>query len=135
MPELVADRRLLPGETLDDVRVRRSRQALARPRALAGVRVHRGVHAREAGARNTRRSSGSVMRLPACTRGVGAAAPNVRASVAFGTDAGVFEARVHPRCRDGSGIDSHRAHTATEYVEVDQVEAMTDFFEALLTGA
>ena len=52
--------------------------------------------------------------------------------VAFGTDAGVFEQSGLPGVVMGPG-SIREAHTSKEFVELDQVSAMTDFFEALLT--
>jgi acetylornithine deacetylase len=54
--------------------------------------------------------------------------------VAFGTDAGVFEVEAGwPGVVMGPG-SIERAHTAAEYVEIEQLEAMTRFFVALLSG-
>ena len=58
--------------------------------------------------------------------------PGETAGVAFGTDAGVFEAAGVPGVVLGPG-SILRAHTSREYVEIDQVEAMTDFFVELLS--
>ena len=52
--------------------------------------------------------------------------------VAFGTDAGVFEQSGLPGVVMGPG-SIREAHTSREYVELDQVAAMTDFFEALVS--
>jgi acetylornithine deacetylase len=45
----------------------------------------------------------------------------------------VFEQSGLPGVVMGPG-SIRQAHTSTEYVELDQVEAMTDFFEALLSS-
>lgn len=55
-------------------------------------------------------------------------------SVAFGTDGGMFAARGIPSLVIGPGSIA-RAHTESEYVEVDQVERMVSVFEHLLEGA
>ena len=56
------------------------------------------------------------------------------ASVAFGTDAGLFARAGIPSLVLGPGsID--RAHTDAEYVELDQLERMVGVFEQLLEGA
>ena len=55
-------------------------------------------------------------------------------SVAFGTDAGVFAAAGVPSLVMGPG-SIERAHTAREYVETNEVAAMTEFFVALLESA
>jgi acetylornithine deacetylase len=58
--------------------------------------------------------------------------PDTCGGVAFGTDAGVFAAAGIPGVVMGPG-SIVRAHTAREYVELDQVEQMTEFFTQLLT--
>ncbi|HTV24840.1 MAG TPA: M20/M25/M40 family metallo-hydrolase [Polyangiaceae bacterium] len=56
------------------------------------------------------------------------------ASVAFGTDAGLFARAGIPSLVLGPGsID--RAHTDAEYVEIDQLERMVGVYEQLLEGA
>ena len=54
--------------------------------------------------------------------------------MAFGTDAGVFEVDAGwPGVVMGPG-SIEQAHTNSEYVEIDQVEAMARFFVSLLSG-
>lgn len=124
---LVADRRLLPGEDGDTLRADLT-GALAR-HGVEGVAIE----------------SCEMMKPPLATpdehpavRACQAAlAPDARsgepATVAFGTDAGVFEQHGMPGVVMGPG-SIERAHTAREYVEVDEVEAMAAFFERLLEG-
>ena len=52
-------------------------------------------------------------------------------TVAFGTDAGVFAQHALPGVVIGPG-SIERAHTAEEYVELDQVETAVDLFTAIL---
>jgi acetylornithine deacetylase/succinyl-diaminopimelate desuccinylase-like protein len=55
------------------------------------------------------------------------------ASVAFGTDAGLFASAGIPSLVIGPG-SIRRAHTDAEYVEVDQLERMVGVFEQILEG-
>jgi acetylornithine deacetylase len=55
------------------------------------------------------------------------------ASVAFGTDAGLFARAGIPSLVLGPGSIA-QAHTAAEFVEIDQVERMVGVFEQLLEG-
>jgi acetylornithine deacetylase len=57
--------------------------------------------------------------------------PALPGAVAFGTDAGVFTQHALPGVVIGPG-SIERAHTAREYVEVDQVERAVDLFAAIL---
>jgi len=127
--ELVADRRILPDETVADVE-REIVDALAAAGVADSVRLvdcrlekpPLGTPVGHAAVR----ACTDVLRtlhLPAETGGV-----------AFGTDAGVFEAEAGvPGVVMGPG-SIRLAHTARESVEVDQVESMTEFFGALLAG-
>jgi acetylornithine deacetylase len=126
--ELVADRRLLPGESLDQVRTQ-VEDALAR-HALQEA-VHIAACTLEKPTLGTPADHPAVVDCLHALDSVGQEA--LRASVAFGTDAGVFEVESVPGVVIGPG-SIQRAHTSAEYVEVDQVEAMTDFFVALLSG-
>jgi acetylornithine deacetylase len=126
--ELVADRRLLPGETLEEARAQIEQ-------ALADHGLEESVHI--AHCTLEKPTLGTPADHPAvsgCLHALEATGQKAeRGSVAFGTDAGVFERASVPGVVMGPG-SIRRAHTAAEYVEVDQVEAMTDFFVALLTG-
>jgi len=67
----------------------------------------------------------------ACRAALAAAGrPAEPVAVAFGTDAGVFAAHGLPGVVMGPGSIA-QAHTAREFVAVDQVEAMEDFFVRL----
>jgi acetylornithine deacetylase len=71
----------------------------------------------------------------ACRAALAAAGrPAEPSAVAFGTDAGVFAAHGIPGVVMGPGSIA-QAHTAREYVAVEQVEAMEDFFVRLLESA
>lgn len=126
---LVADRRVLPGETVADVE-RQIEEALARAGVGDSVRI--ASCQLEKPALDTPADHASVLACAAALRSSDCAVRT--GGVAFGTDAGVFEAEVGvPGVVMGPG-SIRRAHTADEYVEIDQVEAMTRFFTALLTG-
>ena len=56
------------------------------------------------------------------------------ATVAFGTDAGLFARAGIPSLVIGPGSIT-QAHTDAEYVEIDQLERMVGVFEQLLEGA
>lgn len=125
---LLVDRRLLPGEGEADVR-----SELAQALASAGTGEQVEI------------ASCEVMKAPLATPDD---APVVRAcqdvlrahghdaapaSVAFGTDGGVLEARGIRSVVIGPGsID--QAHTADEWVPVAELDAMTELFVALLEG-
>jgi acetylornithine deacetylase len=68
----------------------------------------------------------------ASLRGLGL--PASPGTVAFGTDAGVFQSEAGIAGVVMGPGSIQRAHTAREYVEIDQVESMTRFFTALLTS-
>ena len=124
---LVVDRRVLPGESLEQVE---------RELAAAIERAGEGERVRVASCRLEKPALGTSLEHLAvrhCAEALRAAAHPVRTgSVAFGTDAGVFEAEAGwPGVVMGPG-SIQQAHTNREYVEVAQVETMTDFFVALL---
>ncbi len=126
---LVADRRLLPGETLAGARAE-FEQALedagvADAVELASCRLEKPTLSTES----------NHPAVECCTRALRSVGQSGETSgVAFGTDAGVFEAAGLPGVVLGPG-SILRAHTAREYVEIDQVEAMTEFFVELLSSA
>jgi acetylornithine deacetylase len=126
---LVADRRLLPGETLAGARAE-FEQALADAGLSDSVEL--------ASCSLEKPTLSTALDHPAvtcCARALRKAGqPGEIAQVAFGTDAGVFEAAGLPGVVLGPG-SILRAHTAREYVEIDQVEAMVDFFVELLSSA
>ena len=74
----------------------------------------------------------SVVRLRAAL--VAEGVPDRIGSVAFGTDAGVFEQDGLRGVVFGPG-SIERAHTAREYVELDQVEAATAVWVRLFEAA
>jgi acetylornithine deacetylase/succinyl-diaminopimelate desuccinylase-like protein len=125
---VVVDRRLLPGETVDSVRVEFT-AALAR----AGVS--------DVSVTDIKLGKGTLSAAPehagvlACQRALSAvgADPTPR-SVAFATDGGPFSEHGITTVVLGPGsID--RAHTRDEYVELDQLERMVHVYERLLEGA
>jgi len=126
---LVADRRLLPGESLVGVRAEFEEAladaGIAESVAIAACRLEK----------PTLSTAIDHHSVQCCTRALTATGRGAeRSGVAFGTDAGVFEAAGLPGVVLGPG-SILRAHTAREYVETDQVEAMTAFFVELLSGA
>ena len=127
--ELVADRRILPGETAEDV-AREIQGALRK----AGV----GEAVRLTSCRREKPALGTPADHPCvqtCRQAMQSASVlDSVGTVAFGTDAGVFEVDAGwPGVVMGPG-SIERAHTASEYVEIEQVEAMTRFFVSLLSG-
>ena len=72
----------------------------------------------------------SVQRCCGALRAAGL--PEATGIVAFGTDAGVFEELGVPGVVMGPGSIA-QAHTPDEWIELGQLDAMTDFFERLLT--
>jgi acetylornithine deacetylase len=126
---LVADRRVLPGETLEGVRAE-FEEALVAAGVSDSVEVV--SCSLEKPTLSTPEDHPAVV---GCTRALAAAGqPGELSGVAFGTDAGVFEAAGLPGVVMGPG-SILQAHTAREFVEIDQVEAMTAFFVELLSGA
>jgi acetylornithine deacetylase/succinyl-diaminopimelate desuccinylase-like protein len=123
---LVADRRLLPGE--DDTSVRQEIEAaLAEAGAAADVALEH-VHAKKP-ALATDENAPAVRACRAALAAAGRDAPPE--AVAFATDAGVFAARAIPAVVMGPGSIA-QAHTAREWVSLDEVAAMEDFFVRLL---
>ncbi len=125
---LLADRRLIPGDTEESIRAE-IESALARH----GVeRVHLERCSIEKGPLATPEDHVSVQQLRAALLAQGV--PAEIGSVAFGTDAGVFEDAGLRGVVFGPGsID--RAHSAREYVELDQVEAATEIWVRLFEAA
>jgi succinyl-diaminopimelate desuccinylase len=125
---LVADRRLLPGE--DDTTVRREIEAaLAEAGVAADVAVAH-VHAKKP-ALATDAAAPAVRACRAALAATAADRDAPPATVAFATDAGVFAARGIPSVVMGPG-SIEQAHTAREWVAIDEVEAMEAFFVRLL---
>lgn len=127
--ELIADRRTLPGESPENVSAE-IQEALVQVGVQESVRV--------ASCRLEKPALGTPPDHPSVSTCLDALrkarwAPET-GTVAFGTDAGVFEVEAGlPGVVMGPGsID--RAHTSREFVETAQVEAMTRFFVALLSG-
>lgn len=125
---LVCDRRLLPGEDADSVR-RQIEEAL-HARQVDHVGVAQCDVKKEALA--TERDHPVVRRCLAHLADEGL--PADTATVAFGTDAGPLARAGWPSVVFGPGSIA-QAHTAREYVEVDQVEAAARWFRRLLESA
>lgn len=123
---LVADRRSLPGETLDSIRDEIA--TTLEHAGCEGVRIE--SCSVEKPALGTPHDHLSVQRCRSALQSAGL--PEATGIVAFGTDAGVFADVGVPGVVMGPGSIA-QAHTPREWVEVAQVDAMTDFFEQLLT--
>jgi len=125
---ILLDRRLLPGESTQDLQ-----RELERALEASGVESARIEECRtEKGPLATPDDHASVRSCAAALRACGHEPES--ASAAFATDAGVLATHGIPGVVMGPG-SILRAHTAAEFVEVDQVDAMTEFFVALLEGA
>lgn len=125
MAQLVSDRRLLPGETVESVRAE-IEDALSR-RDVKDVEITSVTV--EKGALGTADEHPAVQTVQRALAAAGlSTAPG---AVAFGTDAGVFAQYGIPGVVLGPGSIS-LAHTAREYVPVSEVETMTDIFIRLL---
>jgi acetylornithine deacetylase len=125
---LTLDRRTLPGDTLD-----RIRDEVQRTLDRAGLAEH--VHVTDVTegkpALGTAEAHASVRH---CTRALTACKlPVMLDSVAFATDAGPFAAHGIAGVVMGPG-EIAQAHTADEWVDLEQVDAMTRFFVRLLEG-
>jgi acetylornithine deacetylase len=123
---LVGDRRLLPGE--DDTTVRREVEA-----ALAEAGVADDVALAHLQARKPALATDPASPcVRACREALAAAGRDAPpASVAFATDAGVFSAGGVPAVVLGPG-SIEQAHTAREWVPLDEVAAMEELFVRLL---
>ena len=122
---LLMDRRMLPGETAEQVR-REIEAALAR-RDVPDVRISQIVVGKPP--LGTDPASPPVRACRAALEACGLCAEPT--SVAFGTDAALFAGAGIPGVVLGPGSIA-QAHTAREFVEVAQVEAMTRLFVRLL---
>jgi succinyl-diaminopimelate desuccinylase len=122
---LAVDRRLLPGESAEQVR-EEIEDALRRH----GVEDVEVVSCRvEKGSLGTPDDHPAVV---ACQSALARAGlPIEPGTVSFGTDAGVFAQHALPGVVIGPG-SIERAHTADEYVELDQVESAVELFVGIL---
>ncbi len=123
---LLLDRRCLPGE--NEVSVLAELEGMLAKHALDDVRVE--WCSLEKASLATPDEDPSVRALQAALR-VAALDPTP-GSVGFGTDAGVFSAHGIPGVVFGPG-SIQQAHTANEWVAIDQVEAASAIFEQVLT--
>jgi acetylornithine deacetylase len=125
---VTVDRRTLPDDSLG--RIRDEVQASL---VRAGLAEH--VHTTDV--TEGKPALGTVETHPAvqhCGRALSACSlPVALGSVAFATDAGPFAAHGIPGVVMGPG-EIVQAHTADEWVDIEQVEAMTRFFVRLLEG-
>ncbi len=122
---LVADRRLLPGETPETAR-EAMEAALARD-GIDDVRID-SCH----GYKPALGAATNAVATAACLEALGPDAP-APTGVAFGTDAGLFDEVGIPGVVMGPG-SIREAHTARESVPIDEVEAMRVFFGRLFGG-
>lgn len=123
---LLLDRRCLPGE--NEVSVLAELEGMLAKHALDDVRVE--WCSLEKASLATPDEDPSVRAVQAALR-VAALDPTP-SSVGFGTDAGVFGAHGIPGVVFGPGSIA-QAHTASEWVAIDQVEAASSIFEQILT--
>ncbi len=121
---LLCDRRLVPGDS--EASVRAEIESVLARHQVEGVQIERCRV--EKGALGTPEDHVSVTSLRAAL--VAQGVPDELGSVAFGTDAGVFAQQGLRGVVFGPG-SIERAHTAREYVELDQVEAATEVWVAL----
>lgn len=126
--QLIVDRRVLPNETVASVREQiesalRS-AGVADAVRIAGCSLDKDALETSDGASCVQHCQAALSRC---------ALPSHTTVAAFGTDAGPFARAGLPGVVLGPGsID--QAHTADEWVDLAQVEAMTDVFVALLTA-
>ena len=127
--ELLLDRRLLPGEDAGTLRAELE-SALAAD-GLSQVEI-----ASCSVAKGPLGTSDDHPLLRSCQAALARCGlPGEPATAAFGTDAGVLEAEESlPGIVMGPGSIA-QAHTAREFVELEQVEKMTEFFVHLLETA
>ncbi len=124
---LMTDRRVLPGETPQSMR-RELEEALRR-NDIDDVTVEEFVLGKPALATPSDHSA-----VARCQQSLAACGLAIEpGAVAFATDAGVFAEAGWPGVVMGPGSIA-QAHTSREFVEVDQVDTMTDFFISLLTS-
>jgi acetylornithine deacetylase len=124
---LTMDRRLLPGETSEQLRQEVESTLLEHDVAHVSVTSC----AVEKGPLCTEDDHPAVRACQAALAGVGL--PTGPEAVAFGTDAGVFAQEGLPGVVLGPGSIA-QAHTAREFVELREVESMTEVFVRLLQG-
>jgi acetylornithine deacetylase/succinyl-diaminopimelate desuccinylase-like protein len=122
---LLAERRMLPGET--DAQLRAEVEEVLTRRGVEDVDVVRCETMKPA--LGTDSAHASVRACCAALLAAGRLAEP--AAVAFGTDAGVFAAHGIPGVVMGPGSIA-QAHTAREFVALEQVEAMEELFVRLL---
>jgi len=122
---LLSDRRLLPGE--DEATVRAEVHAALARHEVPDVEITSCTV--EKPPLETADEAPSVR---ACQRALESLAlPTETATAAFATDAGVFDAAGLPGVVFGPGSIT-QAHTAREWIALDQLERATDFFVRLL---
>lgn len=122
---LILDRRMIPGETVDSVRA--ELEGALEAAGLGDVRVD--WCRSEKGPLGTPADHPCIRSCSGALEGIGH--PAELGSVAFGTDAGALASHGLPGVVMGPG-SIERAHTSREYVEINQVDAMTAFFTQLL---
>ncbi len=126
--EIVLDRRVLPGESAEDVRV--ELEAFLAEQNVDDVRIRRCSLEKDALVTPVDHASVSACRAALA----GAGLPAETTTAAFGTDAGVFATAGIPAVVLGPG-SIEQAHTAREWVDLAEVEAMVGVFERILEGA
>jgi acetylornithine deacetylase/succinyl-diaminopimelate desuccinylase-like protein len=127
--QLIIDRRILPSETLQSVRAQIEE---AVHKAGVGDAVHIAHCSLDKDALDTSDSHVSVERCRAAL--ASCSLDTTTTTAAFGTDAGPFSTAGIPGIVLGPG-SIHQAHTVDEWVDLKQLDTMTDVFVALLEGA
>jgi acetylornithine deacetylase/succinyl-diaminopimelate desuccinylase-like protein len=125
---LIADRRTLPGETVESVRGELTR-ALERAELSELVTIEYAQNEKNALGTRDDHPAVQVCQRALTSRGL----PSAAGSAAFATDAGPIAAHGIASVVLGPG-DIAQAHTADEFVSLDEVEAMQAVFEHLLAG-
>lgn len=124
---LQMDRRLLPGEGADEIRVgieTALQRSGVRDVEIASLSVEKMALETDSGHRSVRACQTALARTGLATEAE---------AVAFATDAGEFSDRGIPGIVFGPG-SIEQAHTSREFISTSQVETATEVFVALLEG-
>lgn len=127
--QLIVDRRILPNEDVASVRAQ-AQEALRAAGVEARVRI--ASCSLDKDALETSDDHAAVRKCQGALRQCSLSTRTVTAP--FGTDAGPFASAGLPGVVLGPGR-IQQAHTIDEWIELDQVDTMTEIFVALLQGA
>lgn len=126
---LIIDRRILPSESLESVRAQ-IEETLHKAGVGDSVRIAHCSLDKDALETSDRATCVRHCQAALASRGLQTATT----TAAFGTDAGPFSTAGLPGVVLGPG-SIQQAHTVDEWVDLAQLDAMTEIFVALLTGA